>query len=321
MSSSWWSVTTLGTCDTTEVRFGVSGPRASLPFFDDFSYDGPAPDPALWIEDDVFVNDAFGVRPPSYGVATMDGVDAGGRDFGEGLIDVDRLTTAPIDLRDVGGNPVWVKYYVQRGGRGQVPDRNDRLITQFRRADGAWVEQESLSGLRTSSPDTTFRYVALPVEGVDFLHADFQVRFLMRANAAGGFDNFNLDYVRVEQAPDSSRTFRDIALSQRPPSPLAPYTRVPYSQFSGRPELLRDQLPVAVWNHFDAANNVSESAVTVEDANGVELLAAGLLTGAQFNLPPGYNAYVNAVPSGPLADYRAEAGGVDAAGAEGLTLR
>ena len=312
-----------GTCDTTELRITVLAPTAALPFFDDFSYDGPAPAPTHWLEDDVFVNDAFGVASPSYGVATFDGVDGGGRSYGEGLLDVDQLTTAEIDLSDVPGtDPIWVKYYLQVGGRGQAPEQTDLLITQFRRADGTWEARDTLCGSRTSTPESTFRYVALPVDSPAYRHAGFQVRFLMQANAAGGFDNFNLDYVRVEQSPDAGADARDIALARRPPSPLAPYTRVPFSQFAGRAgELLRERLAVAVWNHFPVVNNVSNTAVVAEDADGDILLDAGLLTGAQFNLEPGLSRFDNVIPPDPLATYRAAADATGAAGAARLTLR
>ena len=77
-------------CDTTRVTLTVQGPTTTLPFFDDFSYAGPRPDPSLWIEDDVYINDAFGLAAPSYGVATFDGVDGGGRNYGIGYQDVDQ---------------------------------------------------------------------------------------------------------------------------------------------------------------------------------------------------------------------------------------
>ena len=312
---------TFGTCDTTRVTFRVRGPRATLPFFDDFSYDGPRPDASLWIEDDVFVNDAYGVRAPSYGVATFDGLDGGGQAYGTGVVDVDQLTTAPIDLSEVGAGPLFLKYYIQTGGRGQAPEEEDTFFTQFRKADGTWVNVNALSGSRTSNSDTVFRFNAFPIEGPDFRHADFQVRFKMRANAAGSFDEWNLDYVRIEQAIDSTAAFRDIALSARPPSPLTPYTRVPYSQFAGNPDLLREELPVELWNHFPATNNILRSEVVVTDAFGIELLRAGLLTGAQFNLPPGYSRVINPIPPAPLADYRAAAAVASREQTESLDLR
>ncbi len=312
---------TFGTCDTNNITFRVSGPRATLPFFDDFSYAGPRPDPKLWQEDVVYVNDAYGIRAPSYGVATFDGVDGGGRNYGEGIQDVDQLTSAQIDLSQVGGgNSVFLKYYLQTGGRGLAPEEEDKFITQFRRDDGSWVNQRTVVGSRISKSDTTFKYYALPIEGPEFRHMNFQVRFLMRANAAGSNDSWNLDYVRVEQAEDTSRAFRDIALSSRPPSPLQPYTRVPYEQFVGRPQLLRERLPVELWNHFAIPNNISRSSVVVEDAFGIELLNAGLLTGAQFNLPPGFSRLNNPIPAEPLAAYRSAASALSADRAGELTL-
>ena len=310
-----------GTCDTTVVTFRVLGPRATLPFFDDFSYRGPRPDPRLWQEDAVYVNDAYGVRAPSYGVATFDGVDGGGRDYGEGIQDIDQLTTAPMDLTGVAAaNRVFVKYYLQTGGRGLAPEEEDRFITQFKRRDGAWVNQRSVSGSAISKSDTVFKYHALPVEGEDFRHRDFQVRFLMRANAAGSNDSWQLDYVRVEQAQDTSRVFRDIALAARPPSPLQPYSLVPYTQFRERPELLRERLPVELWNHFGESNNVSRSRVVAEDSFGIELLSAGLLTGAQFNLPTGFSRINNPIPADPLGSYKQAASGISAEQARRLTL-
>ena len=213
-----------------------------------------------------------------------------------------------------------MKYFLQTGGRGQSPEFEDNFFTQFRGADGAWTTVRGVRGSRTSRSDTVFTAFSVPVDQPEYFHAEFQVRFLMRANAAGLFDVWNLDYVRVEEALDSTRFFRDIALAARPPSPLTPYSAVPYSQFAGRPSLLREQLPVAVYNHFAEPNNISNSQVVVEDAFGIELLATGLLTGQQFNLPPGLNRFNNAINAGPNQNYRTRAAQLTEQEAARLTL-
>ena len=46
-----------------------------LPFYDDFSYAGPYPNPSLWLDQYVFVNNTKGVAPPTIGVATFDGLN------------------------------------------------------------------------------------------------------------------------------------------------------------------------------------------------------------------------------------------------------
>ena len=35
-----------------------------LPFIDDFSYAGPYPDPNLWLDNRVFINNSMGFSPP-----------------------------------------------------------------------------------------------------------------------------------------------------------------------------------------------------------------------------------------------------------------
>src|SRR3569832_395224 len=47
----------------------------TLPFRDDFSYDGIYPDPTLWTDSDVFINSSYADNPPTVGVATFDGID------------------------------------------------------------------------------------------------------------------------------------------------------------------------------------------------------------------------------------------------------
>ncbi len=50
----------------------------SLPFFEDFSYQGPYPSGEFWADNFVFVNRSFSVHPPSAGVATFDALNQSG---------------------------------------------------------------------------------------------------------------------------------------------------------------------------------------------------------------------------------------------------
>ena len=50
--------------------------RATLPFFDDFAYEGPFPSAENWTNNQVFVNNTLANQPISIGVATFDGLDA-----------------------------------------------------------------------------------------------------------------------------------------------------------------------------------------------------------------------------------------------------
>lgn len=73
-----------------------------LPFFDDFTYEGPYPDPDLWADRSVFVNNTYAFYPPTYGVATFDAMDSEGALYRHGGLGVsfsaDTLTSRPIRL-------------------------------------------------------------------------------------------------------------------------------------------------------------------------------------------------------------------------------
>lgn len=311
-----------GTCDTTEINLTITSPTVELPFLEDFSGRETGTDPRLWIEEDVFVNDGFPSRAPSIGAATFDGIDANGQPYGEGFGATDVLTSNFINLAPFGPETgVYLKYYYQLGGRGLAPERGDELRVSGRRDDGTWFTLRSHTGSRTRVQDDTFRFVSIALDSAFLFHDEFQIRFEMFSNLNGGLDVFNLDYVRVEQSADSGPDFRDIALSQPPPSILTPYTALPYEQFQGRSSLIRDMVPVGLYNHFGRQNNVSNSQILVTDASGSTLLDAALLTAAQFNLDTGYTFAEVAIPPAPLSTFRTLADGLDRASAKQLTTR
>lgn len=187
-----------------------------LPFFDDFTYNGPYPDPARWADRSVFINNAYAFYPPSYGVATFDAIDSEGALYRHGGLGVsfsaDTLTSRPIRL-DSAFTPspralttddsIILSFYYQPGGgwgslwdstnRGQSPNRNDRLLLEFYSEElDMWVRMWSSDGLSLSEfcpllNDSTgrhevqdidfFRYVEVPVTTPGFNKRDFQFRF------------------------------------------------------------------------------------------------------------------------------------------------
>ena|GEM_PF-815195 len=61
-----------------QIQKRAVGDTLSLPFFEDFSYQGPYPSEVLWLDSSVFVNRTFSVDPPSAGVATFDALNKNG---------------------------------------------------------------------------------------------------------------------------------------------------------------------------------------------------------------------------------------------------
>ena len=187
----------------------------TLPFFDDFSYNGPYPDPKLWADRSVFINNAFAFYPPSYGVATFDAIDSEGSLYRHGGLGVsfsaDTLTSRPIRLDSVftpvpraltTSDSIILSFYYQPGGgwgslwdstnRGQSPSRNDRLVLEFyyKQLD-TWVQMREFDGMSLSEfcplLDSTgrhevqdigfFRYVEVPITTPGFNERDFRFRF------------------------------------------------------------------------------------------------------------------------------------------------
>jgi hypothetical protein len=55
--------------------------RATLPFIDDFSYDGPYPDQTFWTDKQAYINNTMSATPITRGIATLDGLNEFGRPY------------------------------------------------------------------------------------------------------------------------------------------------------------------------------------------------------------------------------------------------
>ena len=124
-----------GICDTTHYAFRLDVPSQSLPVYDDFSYAGPVPNNALWLDQEVYVNTDLPLDPRSIGVATFDGITNRGRPYGGGYGEADRLTSTYLNTTTGDWN---LSFWLQRGGLGDRPEIRDSLILQFRDDQGDW---------------------------------------------------------------------------------------------------------------------------------------------------------------------------------------
>lgn len=205
---------------TQRVALAAKEDLLGLPFWDDFTNAGPYPDPARWIDQDVFVNKGFAVHPKTYGVATFDILDATGKIYEHATIDnipfaADHLTSRKISLADYSpSDSLLLTFYYQPQGRGAPPASNDSLVLQFRlppengqpaKEDNnhdenggqkkdeeqmMWQSQWSAMGesLQSFSRDTFpyFKRVAVPITEEKYFHEAFQFRFRNFASFAPG---------------------------------------------------------------------------------------------------------------------------------------
>lgn len=253
----------------------------TLPFIDDFARPGIYPFDSLWMDNDAFINSTFCDRPVTIGVATLDGLDAYGRPH-DSLATADAiadyLTSQPIDLGGLQGDTsVWLSFYYQAQGLGDIPEVGDSLVVQFRDTAGTWNHVWSIPG----RSDTVFQRVSIHVNDPVYLYKGFQFRFYNIATVNGNRDHWNLDYVILNKNTLPNDSIRDNGFINVRPSLLNEFTSMPYNHYKG----LASPASAMVSSISDTVRNINYGitslnyVATISDENGNSL----------FNSFPGVN--------------------------------
>ena len=216
----------------------------SLPFWDDFSFSGPAPDSSLWqYGADVFVNNTLGINPPSLNVATFDGARANGTAHNasnEAPGAADSLVSCPINLAAVPENlqgTVRLSFQYQVRGAGEIPEENDSISLFLLDSSRLWHEVWTVKGGEVFN-FTNFVPVNLLIgdlhfDTIYFLHDQFQFKFVTYSSQRGIFDTWHIDYVYLNQnrkSPTEERIF-DRAVASEPGPLFGPYYHLPMAQY------------------------------------------------------------------------------------------
>jgi hypothetical protein len=203
----------------------------SLPFFDDFSGEGIFANPNLWeATNQVHINQTWAKSPITLGVATFDGLNEFGRAYrisgGDSICDV--LSSLSIDLLNP-QDSVYLSFFYQAGGWGELPAGDDSLVVQFwNDSDAQWQ-----SAWRSNvGPQDSFARVMIPVD-TSFFSANFKFRFLNYGYRAGAFDIWHIDYVQLDEQRNHLDTLvSDVAFTQAHPSLLLNYESIPWWHFN-----------------------------------------------------------------------------------------
>jgi len=244
--------------------------RATLPFIDDFSYEGPYPDATLWEDNKAYINNTMTATPVTRGVATLDGLNEFGRPyypqpFNSGL--ADSLTTVPIDLSSY--NPasgIFLSFFYQPQGLGFAPENKDSLFLYFKNDVGDWIRAWETRGTALQG----FRIVVLPVDDVQFLHTNFQFRFVNVASLNLNDDVWNLDYIKLDaNRLETDTVMNDVAFSAQPSSILKTYSSMPYRHFiANQPNELSATQDVEIRNLYPFPNDVTINLNATESVSG-----------------------------------------------------
>ncbi len=227
-----------------------------LPFWDDFVTSEFIIDSSKWQNSpNIFINNSLAINPPSIFVATFDGVDSRGNAYSQevnfsGL--GDELESNPIDLTKVPDsrkNTVYLSFFWQLQGYGELPDEDDSLVLQFYDRDSTWVSQDingqedgtALVGGNENIRFNTdslqeFTQVIVPVSGARFFHEGFKFKFQSFSNLSGIYDTWHVDYVYLNEFRDiNDRAVIDRALTGQPTLLFDPYYEMPLKQFLQNP--------------------------------------------------------------------------------------
>ena len=125
-------------------RRGVDDP-IQLPFLDDFSTAHLFPSDSFWIGgQNVSVSRGASINAVSNNVLVFDGADAFGKNYSNSSTQVelaDTLLSRKIDLGSIPvplENTVYLSFFWQIEGLGELPDEKDSIRLQFVDAAGNW---------------------------------------------------------------------------------------------------------------------------------------------------------------------------------------
>ncbi|RRB14993.1 T9SS C-terminal target domain-containing protein [Larkinella knui] len=246
-----------------------------LPFFDDFATATDRPNPALWQPSNVYINNTLPINHPSINVATFDGLKANGTpyDFTDqnATGPTDTLTTNPIDLSGTtAADAIFLSFYWQRKGLGELPDAEDSLRLQFLTTAGTWETVWKQAG-DTASNNFTQSFVA--VNQARFLHAAFQFRFQAFGRTSGAFDSWHLDYIYMNRGRSATNLYiKDIATRQPVSSFLKRYSAMPLKQYLLNPVgETADTIRTDIVNLFNNFNFTTYRAVVKDQLTGAVL--------------------------------------------------
>lgn len=251
----------------------------SLPFFDDFSQQPYSqPDRRRWTDNMVFINDAYGINPPTKGVATFDILDANGRVYkhvGSVSAGADTLTSQPIRLSPADAGVYLSFAYQPKGMSDDMPEQPDSLTLQLYAPGLGWISAwcaspdtfrvDSVTVLKekyllqaphdrvAASADITTRFfkVMVGIDDAKFLQPGFRFRFISYATRSstdvagrlGNCDIWSLDLVYLNKnrsASDAALT--DVAIARPAQNLLKEYHAMPWQHLKSSPTAQQEQL-------------------------------------------------------------------------------
>jgi hypothetical protein len=256
----------------------------SLPFMDDFSQEGIYPTSDLWLDSGAFVNSTFCDNPPTYGVATFDGIDKNGHRYSASSTRqyCDTMTSKPIRLAFAQADTtVWLSFYYQPQGLGIAPFSADTLLLQFKDTANHWTRVWYKNGT-TKQP---FARVNIHVSDLKYCFDGFQFRFVNYGPPNANTDHWNVDYIYLNNYRSSNDSITDVGMVNKPVSVLSEFTSMPWPHYSSS---ILSKASVS-----DSARNINYGPTTVQYYYSIYDEAGSLLLRDSMNDGSSYSGKVS----------------------------
>tara|TARA_B110000037_G_scaffold222790_1_gene299597 strand:- start:674 stop:2941 length:2268 start_codon:yes stop_codon:yes gene_type:complete len=218
-------------------------------------YFATMPSTVNWMDNFAWWNTTNPIDPISIGVATLDGLNQFGLPYNKTVTNAygkaDVLTSKPIDLSLLSvSDDVYLSFFYQAGGIGDLPNNEDSLVVEFKGADDVWQWVWSTDG--TASTD--FKQIYIPIYNTTFdsliySNTAFQFRFRNYASLSGNNDLWNIDYVRLDKnrQPNTLDTvIRDITMLYDFPNYLQNFSMLPWKQMEAGADQFIDTIKIPV---------------------------------------------------------------------------
>jgi hypothetical protein len=251
-------------------------PYLSLPFFDDFSDSIGYVKKRFWTDNDVYINSSYADTAPTIGVATFDALNNQGYLYPQALTNTvfsaDKFTSVRLPMSLYSNDSVYLSFYYEPGGLGEIPDKTDSLILEFFNPSSLtwdWVWSVPGDSVRK------FKLAMIPIKQKKYLDFGFQFRFRNLASINiqnadlgrnGNGDIWNLDYVKLDMNRHWNDTiFHDLAFMSPLKCPLLNFTSVPQSHFrlqnAYSVEMDKSVLSFAIHNNDNISRGVQVSCM------------------------------------------------------------
>ncbi len=247
----------------------TSADTLELPFFDDFSNSYIYPDSSKWSDRYAFINNSNGKNPISIGVATLDAINEYGNVYPTLPIgqssEADYLTSKPINLAYPPADSVYLSFFYQCGGLGNMPELRDSLVLQFYSVeDDEWTNVWSAKG---GTLMENFEQVLVPIKDSVWLQKGFKFRFLNYASISSNYepslqsnvDQWNLDFIILDKNRTINDTIiEDVTMTKNVGPFIKEYKTIPWSHFKYVGEsIVYDSITFSYANLQNSSNNIN----------------------------------------------------------------